>query len=98
LSATRSVDRTDHVIATARLSQKQITDIQAGLRSYYIIRDRQYLKRYDDAHSSFTNSIIALERLAAPDPGQKRRVGQIRADFSRWFATLQQNKTIPASA
>src|SRR5690349_24241271 len=36
LAATRWVDHTDQVIATARLSQKQIFDIQAGLRSYYI--------------------------------------------------------------
>jgi two-component system, cell cycle sensor histidine kinase and response regulator CckA len=96
LAATHRIDHTNQVIALARLTQKQITDMQAGLRSYHLTHDLQFLQRYTLAHATFDTDQKGLERLTVDNPPQQQRLAQIRADYARWFAVLHQGKALPS--
>src|SRR5262249_34042837 len=83
-------------IALARLTQRQINDMQAGLRGHAITHDPRLLQHYTQAHTAFAADEKKLERLTADDPVQQQRLAQLLADHTRWDAILQQTKTLTA--
>jgi signal transduction histidine kinase/CHASE3 domain sensor protein len=57
--------------------EKQIIDLETGVRGFVITRDDSFLQPSEDARASLPASARALERLSAGEPVQNARVQRI---------------------
>lgn len=96
LSATRWVEHTAEIISHARQSQKQVSDIQSGLRSYHLTHDRQFYQRYVKARAEYDRQEQFLDRLIVDSPAQQQRLALLRAAFAKWFDVLGRYKAVPS--
>ena len=64
-------------LVAAETLEKQIIDLETGLRGFVITRDESFLEPADDARAALPGSARTLERLAAGEPVQLARVRRI---------------------
>src|SRR4051812_25114788 len=63
----------DNLVA-ADTVEKQLIDLEAGLRGFVITRDESFLEPANEARAALPASARALERLSADEPIQLARV------------------------
>jgi signal transduction histidine kinase len=69
--------QTRDALVAADTLEKQIVDLETGLRGFVITRDDGFLEPYRDARAALPGSASALERLSAHEPAQLARVRRI---------------------
>jgi len=82
----RWVDHSDQVIATARQLQRQIIEMETGLRGYYLTGDRAFLDSYNDAKSKVPDQLDSLQALTSDNPAQQARLRAARDVDLRWIS------------
>ena len=78
------VDHSDQVISTARQLQRQIVEMETGLRGYNLTGDRVFLDSYNDAKSKVPEQLDSLQRLTSDNPAQQARLEAAREVDLRW--------------
>jgi signal transduction histidine kinase len=68
--ATRSKDMTEATLVLER----NVIDLETSLRGYVITGGRRFLQPWRKARASLPGSVASVERLAAGNPAQERRV------------------------
>jgi signal transduction histidine kinase/CHASE3 domain sensor protein len=68
---------TREALVAADTLEKQVIDLETGLRGFVITRDESFLEPANDARAALPASSRALERLAADEPVQLARVRRI---------------------
>jgi signal transduction histidine kinase len=68
---------TREALAAADTLEKQIIDLETGLRGFVITRNESLLAPTNDARAALPQSAATLERLAANDPVQRARARRI---------------------
>jgi signal transduction histidine kinase len=69
--------QTREALVAADTLEKQVIDLETGLRGFVITRDASFLQPSNDARAALPGSARALERLAAGEPVQLARVRRI---------------------
>jgi signal transduction histidine kinase len=69
--------QTRDALVAADTLEKQVIDLETGLRGFVITRDESFLEPYSDARAALPGSAQALERFAAGEPVQLARVRRI---------------------
>ena len=69
--------QTRDALVAADTLEKQVIDLETGLRGFVITRDESFLEPYSDARAALPGSARAFERLAAGEPVQLARVRRI---------------------
>lgn len=97
----RWVDHSDHVIATARQSQRQIIEMETGLRGYSLTGDEDFLDAYNDAKSKVPDQLDSLRELTLDNPAQQQRLSAARDVDLRWMqwadSQMQRGPRVPLS-
>ena len=81
---------TREALVAAETLEKQIIDLETGLRGFVITRDDSFLEPSNEARAALPRTASELERLAADEPVQLARVRRIvRAlnEYLRQYAT-----------
>jgi PAS domain S-box-containing protein len=86
----RWLDHSDQVISTARQLQRQIVEMETGLRGYRLTKDRTFLDAYHEAKSKLPEQSDALQRLVADNPSQTQRLQDLQHLYARWTAWSEQ--------
>ena len=81
----RWVDHSDQVISTARQLQRQVIQMETGLRGYYLTGDQTFLESYTEAKSNVPAQADYLLSLTADNPSQQQRLKQLRNVNDRWI-------------
>ncbi|HSY12912.1 MAG TPA: CHASE3 domain-containing protein [Verrucomicrobiae bacterium] len=104
LSATlRWVDHSDQVISTARQVQRQIVEMDTGLRGYYLTGDQTFLDSYNDAKARVPDQFAYLQNLTGDNTSQQERLAVLSQLYSGWMQWADQqvqsaHKTPPSAA
>jgi signal transduction histidine kinase/CHASE3 domain sensor protein len=69
--------QTREALVAADTLEKNVIDLETGLRGFVITRDASFLQPSNDARAALPDSARALERLAADEPVQLARVQRI---------------------
>ncbi|HKD84438.1 MAG TPA: CHASE3 domain-containing protein [Terriglobales bacterium] len=97
----RWVDHSDQVISTARQLQRQIIQMETGLRGYYLTGDQSFLDSYNDAKSKVPEQVENLLSLTSDNPSQQHRLKEVREVNDRWMqwadAQMRQGHQNPPS-
>jgi PAS domain S-box-containing protein len=81
----RWVDHSDRVISTARQLQRQIVEMDTGLRGYYLTGDQVFLDSYNDAKSKVPDQLDSLQKLTSDNPAQQARLQAAHDVDLRWI-------------
>jgi PAS domain S-box-containing protein len=84
-SALRSVDHAEEVIANSRQLMRYMTDMETGIRGYYLTGDRGFLDPFVAARPVVSLELEMLQRLTADDPEEQRRLSEVRQLDLRWM-------------
>lgn len=66
--------------------QKNVLDMETGMRGYVITGDEQYLEPYEIGSRSWQDNYNKLYAMLADNPGQQRNLEQIRPLILSWVA------------
>ncbi|MFP3388454.1 CHASE3 domain-containing protein [Brevibacillus sp. SIMBA_040] len=66
--------------------QKNVLDMETGMRGYVITGDEQYLEPYEIGSRSWQDNYNKLYTMLADNPGQQRNLEQIRPLILSWVA------------
>jgi CHASE3 domain sensor protein len=80
----RWVDHSDQVISTARQLQRQVIQMETGLRGYYLTGDLSFLDS-NDAKSKVPEQAKDLLSLTSDNPSQQQRLKEVRDVDDRWI-------------
>ena len=81
----RWVDHSDQVISTARQLQRQVVEMDTGLRGYYLTGDKSFLDSYSDAKSKVPEQVDYLLSLTSDNPLQQQRLKDLRDIDTHWM-------------
>lgn len=81
----RWVDHSDQVISTARQLQRQIVEMDTGLRGFYLTGDKNFLDSYNEAKTRVPEHLIYLQGLTSDNPAQRERLNQLKELDERWM-------------
>lgn len=84
-SLTDWVDRTDQVIATINLIEKQVIDLETGVRGFVITGDPDFLEPYYRSRAELSSTTKDFRNLVRDNPAQEERMDQVEAIESRWL-------------
>jgi PAS domain S-box-containing protein len=84
------VAHTHKVMDTFNTILSAAQDAETGQRGYLLTGDPAYLRPYEEATVSIWAELALVERLTADNPGQRARVGAIRAQFAEKLLSLKQ--------
>lgn len=84
------VDHTDQVIANARQLMRSMLDMESDLRGYLLTRDQSFLDAYTTAKEAVPEQLAVLDRLTSDNPGQQRRLRELRGLDLRWIRYSEQ--------
>jgi signal transduction histidine kinase/ActR/RegA family two-component response regulator len=82
------VEHTHEVVTHARLLEKQMIDMETGMRGFLITGTNNFLKPYDAGLRSWKNDINALKQRVADNPAQVRQVEVLEELADRWLSTV----------
>jgi len=89
-SSLRWVDHTEAVIANSRQMMLYMTDMETGIRGYYLTADRRFLEPFVAARPGVFEELDLLQRLTADEPDAQRRLSELRQLDVRWLAYADQ--------
>jgi signal transduction histidine kinase/CHASE3 domain sensor protein len=78
--------QTREALVAADTLEKQVIDLETGLRGFVITRDESFLQPSNDARAALPGNARSLERLAADEPVQLARVRRILAAMNAYIA------------
>jgi len=88
------VDHAEQVISNSRQLMRYMVDMETGVRGYHLTGDKTFLEPYEVGKARVPEQTALLLRLSADNPGQQRRINEIKDLDSRWIdyaeALLQQ--------
>jgi PAS domain S-box-containing protein len=99
----RWLDHSDQVIATARLMQRQIVEMDTELRGYSLTHDPAFLNSYSEAKSKWPEQFSLIQQLTADNVLQQQRLQDLRYGATHWIQWADQQMQrekhdIPSSA
>ena len=77
--------QTRDALVAADTVEKQLIDLETGLRGFVITRDESFLEPANEARAALPASARALERLSADEPVQLARVRRIVAAMNAYI-------------
>ncbi len=83
----RVVQTHDVIIAIDAL-QSDMQDAETGQRGYLLTGDERYLEPFQNAKTQVVARLAAVAALVAESPGQKRRLGDLKAHITTKFDEL----------
>jgi len=88
LQASKSVERADREMVSARNIEKQLLTMQSGFRGFRLTGDPQYLRGYEHGieASGIPAKLSQLERRVGDDRDRAWVVAQLRERVRAWFA------------
>lgn len=84
-SALRWVDHAEAVIADSRQLMRYMTDMETGIRGYYLTGDRGFLEPFVAAKPGVFQELNVLQFLTADEPEEQRRLAEVRQLDLRWM-------------
>lgn len=71
--------------------QKNMVDMETGMRGFVITGDQQYLEPYDTANKTWLDNYNKLMQLISYNPSQKQSLEQIKPTIQSWVRTAGDN-------
>jgi len=100
-SSLKWVDHAEQVISNSRQLMRYMVDMETGLRGYHLTGDKTFLEPYEAGKARVPEQVVLLLQLTAENPGQQRRISEIRDLDLRWIdyadALLRQPMHNPVS-
>ena len=84
-SSLHSVDHAKEVIVNSRQLFRYMTEMETGIRGYYLTGDRRFLDPFVAARPSVFQELDVLQRLTADEPEAQRELSEIRDLDLRWM-------------
>lgn len=91
------VQHSYNVLAEINEAQRRLIDQETGLRAYILTADPLFLQPYADGSRKFRDSITALRRATADNPGQLRRIDELQQRYRQWSRDAEEEKRIVSS-
>jgi PAS domain S-box-containing protein len=79
------VDHADQVIADTRQLMRSMTDLESELRGFFLTGDQSFLDAYNSAKAGVLEQLTVLDHLTSDNPGQQRRLQELRDLDLRWI-------------
>lgn len=105
LFAMQWVEHTDQVISQANRVESLFSEVESGLRGYFLTGDTELLQPYQQAKVLADPSVEALINLVLDNPSQRQRLIQIREKYQYWssyipglIASKEKNETLPLAS
>ncbi|WP_217592630.1 CHASE3 domain-containing protein [Cohnella sp. GbtcB17] len=76
---------------TVNQIQKDILDMETGMRGYVISGDEDYLEPYNMGKSRWESDLNALSALVIDNPAQLRNLDSIKSNIQSWTDTASEN-------
>jgi PAS domain S-box-containing protein len=95
-SALRWVDHAEEVIADSRELMRNMTNMETGIRGYYLTGDRTFLEPFVASKSNVFRELELVEKLTADEPEVHRRLAEVREFDLKWINYADQLKDRPA--
>src|SRR5262249_53930252 len=89
LSISNAVDCYDKILAQAYSCNKQLTEMNTGLRGYLITPHPAFLEPYKKTAPNIRDSFNQLADMVGNNPMQLRRIEALRSDYEKWEAWSQ---------
>lgn len=84
VQAMRQIDKSDRVLADARLWTALALDMETGLRGYLLTGNEQFLERYNRAKQSESETFGELETLTSADSIEESSIRRMRKAIDEW--------------
>lgn len=84
-SSLRLVDHTEEVIANSRQLFRYMTEMETGIRGYYLTGDRRFLDPFVADRPGVFEELEVLQRVTADEPEAQRRLSELRRLDLRWI-------------
>lgn len=84
-SALRWVDHAEEVISDSRQLMRYMTDMETGIRGYYLTGDRSFLEPFVADKDGVFLELKLLQTLTANEPEVQRRLAAVRELDLRWL-------------
>lgn len=84
-SASNWVDHAEEVIADSRELMRNMTEMDTGIRGYYLTGDRSYLEPYLASKERVFRELNLLSKLTAKEPEVQQRLTEVRELDLRWI-------------
>jgi methyl-accepting chemotaxis protein len=94
LQSERSVQHSYDVIGEISQTQKLLIDQETGLRAYLLTADPVFLQPYIEGSRQFGPGLVALERETADNPGQARRIADVRQRYQVWQSYVERERKL----
>ena len=99
------VEHTDQVIAQANRVERLFSEVESGLRGYFLTGDPKLLEPYQQAEVLVEPSFKTLVNLVSDNPSQGRRLLQIKTHYQQWSSYIptlvagkQNNEALPIAS
>jgi signal transduction histidine kinase/CHASE3 domain sensor protein len=99
------VEHTDQVIAQANRVERLFSEVESGLRGYFLTGDPKLLEPYQQAEVLVEPSFKTLVNLVSDNPSQGRRLIQIKTHYQQWSSYIptlvagkQNNEALPIAS
>ncbi len=84
------VDHTDEAMVNVRQLMGYMLDMESGLRGFYLTGDQSFLEAYNTAREGVPEQLAVLDHLTSDNPGQQRRLQELRDLDLRWIQYSEQ--------
>jgi CHASE3 domain sensor protein len=84
LSIVNAVDSSDKVLTQAYSCNKQLMEMNTGLRGYLISPHPAFLEPYKRTEPEIRASFDKLADMVVDNPVQFRRIDELRSDYDKW--------------
>jgi len=91
----RWLDHSDKVIAYARQLARDVSEMDTGLRGYFLSDDKSFLQNYLEAKARIPGQIDLLSQSSTDNPEQQERVEDIRDAVLAWMLWADQQLSHP---
>jgi len=91
----RWLDHSDKIIANARQLGREVSEMDTGLRGYFLSDDKTFLQNYVEARARIPGQIDLLAQLTSDSPTQQERVEDIRDAAMAWMLWADQQLAHP---
>lgn len=78
------VSQSQIIVRNSAALQRNIIDMQSGMRGFLLIGDSSYLQPYDQAVEQLPNLIREIKGFTTQTPGQMQKINEIDVMQSRW--------------
>lgn len=84
-AASQWVDRSDRTVAGIHELEKQILDIETGMRGYVLTGQDDFLEPYRSGRAAIEPALQSLSELIEDDPAERHRLEAVRGELGEWL-------------